>query len=382
MREVQVVGTGMIRFGKYFEKTLADLGWPSVLEALKESGLERRDVQAAYCGTALGGMMSGQRVLKPIGLTSIPVVNTENACASSATAFREAWTAVGAGLYDVAVVIGVEKLTKLRGGPLPVEGEDFEAAYGLMMPALYAMRARRYMHEHGVNRTELLTAVTVKAHKHGIHNELAQIRKLITAEEVDASRPVAEPLLRGDCCPTGDGSAAVVIVSADYAKKRGITHGVKLRSSTLVSGQFRTGFRDFTSPEITQRAAAVAYEASGLSPTDLDVVEVHDAFNIAEVLYYEALGLCAPGDAVKMLAKGDTSVGGRIPVNPSGGLLTKGHPVGASGVAQMVEIVRQLQGRCGQRQVEGARIGMAHITGGGVSGMDHGACAIHIFEKQ
>jgi acetyl-CoA acetyltransferase len=379
MREVRVIGTGMIRFGKYPEKTLADIAWPAVLQALAEAGVERRQIEAAWCGTALGGMMSGQRILKPLGMTGMPIVNVENACASSATAFREAHIAVGSGVHDCALVIGAEKLTKLRGGPLPVEQEDWEAAYGLMMPALYAMRARRYLHDHKVG-PEVLAQVSVKARRHGVRNADAQIQKEITLEEALASRPIAEPLRIADCCPTGDGAAAIVIASADFARKVGRA-GVRVVSSTLNSGKFMTGFRDFTSPEITKRSAQEAYEAAGIGPDDVDLAEVHDAFSIAELLYYESLGFCAGGDAPKLLADGETSIGGRIPVNPSGGLLSKGHPVGATGAAQIVEIVRQIEGRAGERQVADAKVGLAHVTGGGISGLDHGACAIHIFVR-
>jgi benzoylsuccinyl-CoA thiolase BbsB subunit len=379
MREVHVIGTGMVRFGKYPEKTLSDLAWPAVLQALADAGIERHRIDAAWCGTVLGGMMSGQRILKPLGMTSIPITNVENACASSATAFREGYIAVAAGVYDCALIIGVEKLTKLRGGPLPVEQEDWEASYGLMMPALYAMRARRYLHDYKLG-PEVLAQVSVKARKHGVKNADAQIHQEISLEEALASRPIAEPLRIADCCPTGDGAAAVVIASAEVARKHG-RQGVRVASSTLNSGKFMTGFRDFTSPEITKRAVRDAYESAGLGPDDIDLAEVHDAFSIAELLYYEALGFCGAGDASALLAGGDTSLGGRIPVNPSGGLLSKGHPVGATGVAQMVEIVRQLEGRAGDRQVDDAKVGMAHVTGGGVSGLDHGACAIHIFAR-
>jgi benzoylsuccinyl-CoA thiolase BbsB subunit len=248
-----------------------------------------------------------------------------------------------------------------------------------MMPALYAMRARRYLHDYGVS-PNVLAEVSVKAHRHGAKNEHAQDRKEMTLEEALASRPVAEPLRRSDCCPTGDGAAAVVIASADFARRIG-RDGVRVQSSTLASGKYMTGFRDFTSPEITTRTSAQAYESAGIGPDDIDIAEVHDAFTIAELLYYEALSFCPRGDAPKLLADGATSIGGRIPVNPSGGLLSKGHPVGATGVAQMVEVVRQLEGRCDGRQVEGAKVGLTHVTGGGISGLDHAACAIHIFSR-
>jgi len=376
---VLVIGTGAVPFGRHYEMTVATLAAPAILAAIADAGAERKDIEAAYCGTALGGMMAGQRCLKLIGMTGIPVVNVENACASSATAFRQAWAGIRAGLHEVAVVFGVEKLTRLSG-PLPIEPDDWEGAYGMVMPALYAMRARRYMHDRGATAADL-AEVAVKARRHGALNEIAQMREPTTVEEVLASRPVADPLTLLQCCPTGDGAAALVLASARAARRfsgAGAARPVRVISSTLVSGRYMTGFRDMTSPEITKRAAQLAYEAAGLGPEDLDVIETHDAFTVAELIYYEALGLAREGEAVGLLRSGATSLGGRVPVNPGGGLLARGHPVGASGAAQLVEITRQLQGRAGQRQVAGARIGLAHVTGGGISGLDHGAAAIHV----
>ena len=377
MREVSVIGAGMVRFGKFRDKTLAEIAWPAVKQAIDEAGVAKADIEAAYCGTALGGMMSGQRILKAVGLTGLPIVNVENACSSSSSAFREAWIAVASGLYDVALVIGVEKLTKFGGGTLPLETEDFEVAHGMVMPALYGMRAKRYMHDHGLT-AEQLAKVAVKAHDHGALNEDAQYRNRITVDEVMAARPIADPFTLLHCCPSGDGAAALVI-AADSVAARYSSKPVRVLASELASGKYMTGFRDMTTPEITVRGAGEAYEMAGIGPGDVDVAEVHDAFTIAELLYYEALGFCDKGDAAGLLEDGETSLGGRIPVNPSGGLLSKGHPVGATGAAQMVEIVRQLRGECGARQVEGAKVGLTHCTGGGISGFDHGACSIHIF---
>jgi benzoylsuccinyl-CoA thiolase BbsB subunit len=379
MREVAVIGAGMVPFGKFPEKTVADIAWPAARQAIEDAGVPKKDIEAAYCGTALGGMMAGQRVLKQLGITGLPIVNVENACSSSSSAFREAWIAVAAGVYDVALVIGVEKLTKFGGGTLPLEKEDWEVAHGLVMPALYAMRARRYMHEHGLTADQL-AKVSVKARKHGALNPVAQMRKEVTVEEVNAARPVAEPFTLYHCCPSGDGAAAVVVASAERARRYGGTP-IRVAGSELNSGRYMTGFRDMTTPEITVRGAKESYEKAGIGPEDVDVAEVHDAFTIAELMYYEALGFCAKGEAAKLLEGGETSLGGRIPVNPSGGLLAKGHPIGATGVAQIVEVVNQLRGRCGARQVEGARVGLTHCTGGGVSGFDHGVCSIHLFAR-
>ncbi|WP_205042038.1 thiolase family protein [Rhodoligotrophos defluvii] len=379
MRGVSVIGVGMIPFGKYPERKLADLGWPAVKAAIADAGLEPRRLEGAYCGTALGGMMSGQRVLGRLGLTGLPITNVENACSSSSSAFRQGVMAIEAGQYDVVLVIGVEKLTKFGGGTLPLEEEDWEVRLGLSMPALYAMRAQRYMHDFGLTR-EQLALVSVKNRKHGAMNPDAQMRKPVTLGEVLDSRPIADPFTLLQCCPTGDGAAAIVLCATAIAREFR-SDPIHVLASDLTSGKFMTGFRDMTIPEITVRGAKKAYEHAGVGPEDLDVAEVHDAFSIAELLYYEAFGLCGRGEAGAFIESGATTFGGKIVVNPSGGLLAKGHPVGATGAAQVVEIVRQLRGEAGERQVDGARLGLTHATGGGISGFDHGACAIHILAR-
>ncbi|MDH7799263.1 MULTISPECIES: thiolase family protein [unclassified Beijerinckia] len=379
MRDVFVVGTGLIPFGKYPHKTLAEIGWPAVKEAIIESELSPQSIDAVYCGSALGGMLTGQRVMKTLGITGMPIINIENACSSSSSALAEAWTAVASGRHDVALVIGVEKLTKFGGGTLPLEREDWEVNQGMVMPALYAMRARRYMHEYGLTDQQL-AQVAVKAHEHGSLNPNAQIRKKVTIEEVMASRPVADPFTLWHCCPTGDGAAAIIVASGDVARK-GRTKSVRIVASEVTSGKYTNGYRDMTWAELTARGAAEAYEMAGIAPEDIDVAEIHDAFTIAELMYYEAFSFCERGGAYELLASGATSLGGHVCVNPSGGLLSRGHPVGATGAAQAVEIVRQLEGRAGSHQVEGAKVGVTHATGGGISGFDHGACSIHIFSR-
>ena len=378
-RPVSVIGVGMIPFGKYPERKLADLGWPAVKAAIGDAGIKPSEIEAAYCGTGLGGMMSGQRVLGRLGLTSIPIANVENACSSSSTAFRQGVMAIRSGEYDKVLVLGVEKLSKFGGGMLPLEEEDWEVSQGLSMPALYAMRANRYMHEFGLTR-EQLALVSVKNRKHGALNPDAQMRKPVTVEEVLASRPIADPFTLLQCCPTSDGAAAVVLCASSLANSYR-SDPIHVIASDLTSGKYITGFRDMTIPEITVRGAKEAFEEAGVGPLDVDVAEVHDAFSIAELLYYEAFGFCERGAAGHMIESGGSTFGGQLVVNPSGGLLAKGHPVGATGVAQIVEVVRQLRGQCGERQVHGAKIGLAHATGGGITGFDHGACSIHIFAR-
>jgi benzoylsuccinyl-CoA thiolase BbsB subunit len=379
MKGVSVIGVGMIPFGKYPETNIADLGWPAVKAAIKDSGIDPRRIQAVYSGTARGGAMVGQRIMGRLGLAGLPIVNIENACSSSSSAMAQGVMAVSSGAYDVVLVIGVEKLTKFGGGTLPLDEDDWEVRLGLTMPALYAMRAQRYMHDYGVSLKEI-ACVSVKNRKNGALNPDAQMRKAVTVEEVLASRMIADPFTLLQCCPTGDGAAAIIVASAAVAKQLS-NNPIEVRASHLTSGRFMSGFRDMTSPEITVRGARETFEESGLGPEDIDVAEVHDAFSVAELLYYEAFGFCARGDGAALLQSGATSIGGRIPINPSGGLIAKGHPVGATGAAQVVEIVRQLRGQAGARQVEDAKVGMTHATGGGISGFDHGACSIHIFQR-
>ena len=316
LRPVAVIGTGIVSFGKFPDLSVPHLARPAVMEAMKESGLARSDIQSLYCGSALSGMMAGQRIARETGLSGIPIVNNENACSSGATAFREALIAVGSGVIDHALVVGVEKLSRLGGGTLPLDREDIEATNGLVMPGLYAMRAQRYLHDHG-HTVRDLAAVAVKSRRHGALTPYAQFRTLTSLEEVLASRPIADPLTLLQCCPTGDGAAAVVIGPADGVPA-GSRAPVRVMASHLASGRYVSGFRDMTVPEITVRCAGELYEAASLDPRDLDVIECHDAFTIAELLYYEALGLCGRGEAPRLLHDGVTSLGGRQVVNQIG----------------------------------------------------------------
>jgi benzoylsuccinyl-CoA thiolase BbsB subunit len=374
-----VVGAAMLPMGKHKTSSYTGLAVPPLVAAIASSGITREEIGTIYCGHAFGGMLTGQRIVKEIGIGGIPVVNVDNACSGGATALQEAYRAVDSGRVEVAIAIGVDKLTQFGGGTLPLVEEDPEVQAGMVMPALYAMRAHRFLHERDATREDL-AAVAVKARRHGAMNPYAQFRKETTIEEVLASRPIADPLTLFQCCPTGDGAAVVVVVS-DAVRERLGKPAVKITGSVLHSGQATAGFRNMLRPEITFHSARDAYEQAGIGPEDVDVVELHDAFTIAELVYYEALGLCEVGGSAEFIREGRSTFGGDVVVNPSGGLLSKGHPVGASGVAQIVELYWQLTGQAGDRQVEDARVGLAHVTGGGISGLDHGACTVHILEK-
>lgn len=370
-----ITGVGISDFGRFPHLTEEALAQAAILSAIDDAGIALRDVQAFYCGNAAGGHLPGQRTLRELGIAGQPVFNIDNACSSGATALHLALQAMRAGAYDTVVVFGMDQLSKLGGGTLPLNQNDWNNRRGMVMPALYAMRATRYMHEHGVP-VEALADVSVKNRRHGAMNPIATFCKLATREEVLASRPIAEPLTLLQCCPAVVDGAAAVVLSTRTG--RGQAQPVRLLASVVQSGIFEPGVTDMTEAEITARTARLAYEQAGVGPDDLSLIELHDAFTISELLYYEALGLCARGQAQHLLNSGATSLGGRIPVNPSGGLIAKGHPPGATGVAQIVEICEQLQQRAGQRQVMGARVGLSQVTGGGISGVDHAACSIHI----
>lgn len=377
MRDVEVIGAAMLRMGKHLESTYAGLGSAPLLAALHSADVGRDDLEALFCGHSFGGMLAGQRIARELGLGGLPVTNVDNACSGGATALHLAVEAVRSGKHDVVAVVGVDQLTQFGGGTIPLVAEDWEVRQGMVMPAMYAMRAQRFLHE-GRGTREDLASVSVKNRRHGALNPYAQFRKEVTVDDVLSSRPISDPLTLLQCCPTGDGAAALIVTAAG-----GATPGaprVRIAASVLHSGQVTAGFRDMLWPEISASSARDAYAEAGFGPEDLDVIELHDAFSIAELVYYEALGLCERGGASEMLRSGVTALGGTQVVNPSGGLLAKGHPVGASGVAQAVEVFWQLTGQADARQVPGARRAMSHVTGGGITGLDHGACAIHLYE--
>lgn len=379
LRKVEILGVGMTPFGKFLDTPFDELGACAVLAALDDANVPARDVEAAWCGHVFGGPVGGQRIMAKVGMSGLPVANVENYCSSGSTALRDAWIAVGAGVYDVALVVGVEKLYgQISDGILPDE-EDLEGALGLVMAAQYAMRFKLHQEKFGTTR-EQLARISVKNHKNSTHNPNSQYRKEFTVEEVLASRPVVEPLNLLDCCPIGDGAAAVVITSADRAARYG-GRPVTLETVALTSGRYQTEAADLTFETITSEAAKLAYEDAGVGPEEIDVAEVHDCFTMAEVLRVEGLGFCEPGEYGPLLDRGHWDIGGELPVNPSGGLLSKGHPLGATGVAQVCELTWQLRGEAGLRQVEGARAGLAHCRGGTVYGTDGGSCTVAIVSR-
>lgn len=323
-----------------------------------------------------GEMTTGQNVFWDVGISRIPVINVENACTSGSSGFVLAYQTIAAGQADVALVVGAEKLNVPGTGLLNSGETELDTQLGNVTPAGFAMRARRHMQKYGTT-VEQLAAVAVKNRRHAVHNPYAHFREAVTLTEVLSSPVVADPLTRLQCCPVSDGAAAVVLGSAHAAQNS--PRRIPVRTALLCSGSYENP-PDMDRWETDYRGCQAAYEKAAIGPQDVDVIECHDAFTIAEVLHYEALGLCSPGEGGDLAARGETALGGRIPVNVSGGLIGRGHPPGATGIAQICEITTQLRGEAGHRQVARARVGLAHCMGGDKDG-DTKSCTVVILAK-
>jgi acetyl-CoA acetyltransferase len=409
MREVYVIGVGHTAFGKFLDRSVKSLTAEAVNAALADARIDKGELNAAFFGNAMQGlvtrqeMVRGEIALRPIGIERIPIVNCENACATGSTAFHLAWQSISGGHVEVALAVGAEKLfmedTKKMFENYDV-GMDMEILEDLRkkwaeeakkfggrpsddsLPRSFAMdmyadKCRLHMKTFGTTQEDL-AVIASKNHNHSIHSPYAQFRKPMTVEQVLAGRPVVYPLTAPMCAPVGDGGTAAILCSGDYLKKLKDPRPVKIRASVLRSGADRPA--GFGPDDISVRTSRKAYDIAGLGPEDIDVLELHDATSMGEILQFEGLGFCPWGEAAAVARSGATSLGGKIPVNPSGGLVSKGHPLGATGIGQIAEIVMQLRGDAGKRQVEGARIGMTENGGGGV-GVEEAAMTVHIFEK-
>lgn len=371
---VFIHGAGTSLFGRQPDCTEHQLAWEAVIEALEDAGAE--SVDAAYVGTVFGPHGVAQRALHSLGITGVPVVTVENACASGTTAYHEAQAAVASGRYGTALVLGIEHMSSKIHGPIPPVVSDPEGFSGMPFPGLYAMSASRYMAAHGVS-AEDMAAVAVKNHRHASANRRAMHGGEYTVAEVLGSRMIADPLTRLQCSSISDGAGALVL-----GGDRGNPRDVRVRASALQSG----GLWDYRSDhawgfEIVRGVSRSAFELAGVGIGDIDVLEVHDAFTIGEIITTEGLGMAPEGGGARLVTGGHTRLGGRQPVNPSGGLLARGHPIGATGIAQIYEVVTQLRGEAHGRQVEDARLGLVETMGGSVSGIDGNGCVVTILER-
>ncbi len=377
MSDVYVLGIDMMKFGRFPNQSVPQLGAQAALMALDDAGLTIQDIQAVYCANlGQANAMVGQRILREIGQTGVPVVNMANACAAGATAFREAWIGIKSGLYDVVLAVGVEQMGRgLLGGG----GSSGISTEGLLgsgtMPAVFAEAGMEHSRKYGTS-FEQFAKVSVKNHHHSTLNPKAMYQYETPLEQVMSSEMIAYPNTKLMCSVNVDGAAAAVLTSERKAKELGMKRAVRVKASVLTSDPWQE--RDLVMADVntcTRNAAQQAYAMAGIGPDDLDLVELHDCFATAEILHYENLGLCRDGEGGRLIDADETTLRGRIPVNVSGGLLSKGHPLGATGIANVYEISTHLRGEAGARQVEGARLGLTHVLGLGT------ACAVHILER-
>ena len=375
---VCVRGVGTSRFARQPDTPPRDLAWQAVTEALTDAAVPPAAIEAVYAGTVFGDPGVTTRTLQHLGITGVPVVTVENACASGTTAFHEAQVAVAQGRYETVLAFGIETMTAVFDGPIEPLASDPEGAQGFAMPSLYGMAAHRYLHCHGVTPAQM-ALVAVKNRRHALGNPRAQHASEFTVEQVLDSRPISDPLTLLQCCDISDAAAAAVL---GPARPAGTAAGdVTVRASAFASGQAWDHTTDLVwGWRLVSDVARAAFEQAGIGPRDIDVLEVHDAFTIGEIVTTEALGLCELGGGGRLVASGRTSLGGAQPVNPSGGLLARGHPLGATGLGQIAEIVWQLRGMAEGRQVDGARIGVVETMGGGTAGIDGNACVVAVLE--
>jgi acetyl-CoA C-acetyltransferase len=384
MRDVAVIGTGITKWGELWEKSLRTIFVETAQLALDDAGVDRID--SMYVGSMSSGLFVGQEHIASLladylGQTPVPSTRVETACASGGLAFRLGCMEVASGMSDVVLVGGIEKMTDVSGYEATyalgtAADQEYEGYHGLTFPGLYALMARAHMERYGTTR-EQLAMVAVKNHRNGAKNPVAQFPFEVTVDAVLNSVMIADPLRILDCSPITDGAAVVIICPADKARKLGKPLVKAIGSGHATDHIALSSRKDITWLEATYQAGKKAYEMAGKKPEDIDVLEVHDCFTIAEICVTEALGIVEKGQGGKAVQDGLTEKNGKIPVNASGGLKSKGHPVGATGVAQIVEITEQLRGEAGERQVEGARVGMTQNMGG--SG---GSTVVHIFERE
>lgn len=378
MREVAIIGVGQSMFGKFPDKTPQILGTQAVERAIKDAGINPGDIQVAYACRQVNGITTAQSILKGFGITGIEMINVENACAGGSSAVRCLWKDIATGIYDIGIAVGADSMStsSLAGKLLGTREEDLNGHLGMTMPGMFGLIGRRLMEERGY-RAEDLAYVSVKNHRNACLNPMAHYQKELTMDDVLNSRMIADPITMLQCCPQTDGAAALLMCPVNMARRFN-AKPVKIAASTMGTGAFISSDYNPLELKVEKRLAEKAYEQAGIGPEDLDLIELHDAFSCEEIMHYESLGLCKPEDGLDFLRSGATELGGKIPVNPSGGLLSLGHPLGASGVRVMCEITLHLRGQAGKRQIPKAKVGLAQMLGGVEAGLEIAAASIHI----
>lgn len=377
-RDVVIRGVGTSHYGRFPERRVESLAWDAILEAMTDAGTEAGEIDAVFVGSVFGPPGIATRTLRGIGIGGVPVLTIEAACASGTAAYHEAVESVALGRYGCVLVFGIEHLSSLfTSGAIVPEASDAEGRAGLPLPGLYALQAQRYMAQFGAT-AEQIADVAVKNKTHGLKNPRAQLKnEAPTLAQVLGSRRIADPLTFLQCCPVSDGAGALIVGTSKQRPGE-----VRVLASSLASGcLWDHRSPDFWGEAPVRRAAQAAFAQAGLGPRDVDVLEVHDSFTIGEILTLEALGLCERGEGAELAPSGHTRMGGAQPVNPSGGLLSRGHPLGATGTAQLAEIVWQLRGMAGARQVPDPALGLVETMGGGAAGMEGNAAVVTLLAR-
>lgn len=379
MSEVYILGLGLHKFGRFPDKTVTQLGVKAVADALKDAGINYKEIQAAFCGTVFGGWGLGHRICSSFGLTGIPIINLENACASGGSAFNLSYQAIASGNCDIALAFGAEKMPK---GIIGGQPEDWYTYTGLSVnPVYFALKIKRHMEKYGGTEDHLIE-VSVKNHRNGVLNPYAMFQKETPYDVVKQSPMVNDPLRLLELCAPNEGAGAVILCSKDIIKKLNVKNPVQVAASVLRTAVYGTPevphfsiTAKLDNPPPATVASRKAYEMAGIGPDDLDLAEVQDTDSGSEILAYEELGLCNPGEGYSLLDKKVTEPTGKLPVNVSGGLLSKGEPLGASALGQIVELGWQLRGNAGARQVKNAKVALAHVYGA------HGNCSVTILKS-
>lgn len=381
MEEIAIIGVGIHKFGRFENKSYLDMGREAAAMALKDANIHWKDIQAAYVSKMYLPATSGARILKLLGATGIPICDIEAACASGGVALRQAILGIQSGAFELALVLGVEKMPRGFMDPSMIF-EKWQIQMGMATnPSYWAMRARRHMYEYGTTDLQI-AKVAYKNHKNSVHNPYSMYQKEFSMEEILNSTLVCDPIHLYEICAPNEGAAAVVLCPRKKAHKytsNPISAAACVHTIALYSGDFRCPIDSMSAkvinPGPTEEAAKKAYEQAGIGPEDLDCLEVQDTDAFCEIEIYEHLGLCKEGEGGRLLDEGVTEMGGKYPVNMSGGLISKGEPVGASHLGQVVELVWQLRGEAGKRQVANAKVGLAHVLGAGNN------CAVTILKK-
>jgi benzoylsuccinyl-CoA thiolase BbsB subunit len=369
MRDVYILGVGQSMFGKQPNRSAPELGAIAASAAIKDAGIDPRIIQVGYGSRVMDASQTAEDILKRVGISKIEMVNTENACASGGTGLHMLWKDITAGFYDIGIVVGAESMTTshLGGGLVPTARGDLNGAMGITMPSLAGLNARRLIDIRGLTVEDLAYA-SVKNHRNACLNPYAHYKKVLTTEEVVNDKMISDPITRLMCCPQSDGAAAAILCTREIAAKY-TTQPVKIDASIVLSSPYELWDEELTDATLIGLLADKTYETAGIGPEDLDLVELHDAFSPEEIYAYECMRLCKKGETMSFIRSGAAEIGGKCPVNPSGGLQSLGHPLGASGVRVICEVTLQLRGQAEQRQVKDAKVGLAQMVGGSLTNL-------------